>query len=240
MANMVGYLNLHFQSKPIPVIFFFCRHDLPERLLRRTVIGSLTRKPLEQCSGVVEKMENWDSPSLDEWETMRRMLKLKKFPFKFKACLVFDGLDECASSERVRLVQDLRSLQDSLPLSICFSLRQTPRYPLSIDREWKQLASIAVAPVPDNATDIATYIEEELEARIEPGRLTIGDPAIILEIEEKLLQGSQGMFLWVALQTDSLCFMDTDEAIRLALADLPPDLSTTFARILRKSDDVRR
>jgi hypothetical protein len=62
------------------------------------------------------------------------------------------------------------------------------------------LASIAVAPVPDNATDIATYIEEELEARIEPGRLTIGDPAIILEIEENLLQGSQGMFLWVALQ----------------------------------------
>ncbi|GLI77229.1 hypothetical protein PoHVEF18_005516 [Penicillium ochrochloron] len=34
--------------------------------------------------------------------------------------------------------------------------------------------------------------------------------------------------------------MDTDEAIRLALADLPPDRSTTFARILRKSDDIRR
>jgi hypothetical protein len=43
------------------------------------------------------------------------------------------------------------------------------------------------------------------------------------------------MFLWVALQIQSLCNMKTDHAIREALADLPKDLSETFARILRKS-----
>jgi hypothetical protein len=142
MANMVDYLNLHFQSKPIPVIFFFCRHDLPERLLRRTVIGSLTRQPLEQCSGVVEKMENWDSPSLDERETMRRMLKLKKFPFKFKACLVIDGLDECASSERVGLVQDLRSYKTAFHYQFAFLVARHPDI-LSPSTEsgssWRQL-----------------------------------------------------------------------------------------------------
>ncbi|KAF2189970.1 hypothetical protein K469DRAFT_762829 [Zopfia rhizophila CBS 207.26] len=47
---------------------------------------------------------------------------------------------------------------------------------------------------------------------------------------------SQGMFLWVALQIQSLCIMKTDDAIRQALADLPKDLSETFSRILLRSE----
>lgn len=238
MANMVDYLNLQ-SPKTIPIIFFFCRHDLPESLLRRVVIGSLTRQLLEQGSDSAEKLEDWDLANLNEWDKMRRMLNLS-LPSDFKVCLVIDGLDECTSSDRVELIEDLRYLQDSFSVSICVTLRQTPRYPLSINRGWNKLASIIVASVPNNAADIETFIAAELEARIESGNLTVGDPAIILEIEDKLLEGSQGMFLWVALQIDSLCFMDTDEAIRLALADLPPDLSTTFSRILNEADDIRR
>jgi hypothetical protein len=66
----------------------------------------------------------------------------------------------------------------------------------------------------------------------------IGDPALILEIQDALLEGSQGMFLWVALQIKSLCAMETDDAIRQALADLPKDLSETFSRILRRSEGL--
>ena len=44
------------------------------------------------------------------------------------------------------------------------------------------------------------------------------------------------MFLWVALQIESLCGMETDQAIRDTLVDLPIDLAETFNRILRKSN----
>lgn len=239
MANMVDYLSLQFQGKSVPVFYFFCQHDLPESLLRRAVLGSLTRQLLEHDADAAKKMEDWELPNEDEWETMRRLLKLM-LPSTFKACLVIDGLDEWAPSDRVRLLGDLRSLQDNFSLSICASVRQTPKYPLAIDQEWNRLASAVVAPVPNNSSDIEIYIEEELEARIESGRLSIGDPTIVLEIQDKLLQGSQGMFLWVALQIDSLCSMDTDEEIRQALADLPPNLSATFSLILRETDDTRR
>ena len=43
------------------------------------------------------------------------------------------------------------------------------------------------------------------------------------------------MFLWAALQIQSLCSMKTDHAIREALKDLPRDLAQTFSRILHKS-----
>ncbi|OAF60108.1 hypothetical protein VC83_03189 [Pseudogymnoascus destructans] len=76
----------------------------------------------------------------------------------------------------------------------------------------------------------------ELENHIESKRLVIGNPSLILEIQDFLLEQSHGMFLWVALQIISLCDMKTDDAIRQALTDLPKDLSETFSRILRKAE----
>ncbi|KAK0656504.1 ankyrin repeat-containing domain protein [Cercophora newfieldiana] len=65
--------------------------------------------------------------------------------------------------------------------------------------------------------------------------LTVEIPDDNPDIQQALLQGAQGMFLWVTLQIDSLCDAKTDEAIRAALADLPKDLTETFSRILRKA-----
>jgi hypothetical protein len=89
--------------------------------------------------------------------------------------------------------------------------------------------------MPDDNPDVEAYIDAELESRVESGKLKIGNPAIILEIQQKLMKGSQGMFLWVTLQFESLCAMQTDDAIHQALNDLPEDLPETFSRILQRS-----
>jgi ankyrin repeat protein len=100
----------------------------------------------------------------------------------------------------------------------------------------ERFTAARVTSIPDDNPDIEAFISAELESRIESKKLVIGNPALILEIQDTLLEGSQGMFLWVALQIESLCDMKTDDAIRQALADLPKDLSETFLRILRKSE----
>ena len=89
--------------------------------------------------------------------------------------------------------------------------------------------------LPDDNPEIESFIEAELERCPRQKCLTIGDPTLILDIQDALSKGSQGMFLWVALQIQSLCSMETDRAIREALADLPKDLSETFTRMLLKS-----
>ena len=88
--------------------------------------------------------------------------------------------------------------------------------------------------------DIETFIETELEACIMSKRLVVGDPNIVLEIQDALVTGSEGMFLWVALQIASLCSMESDYAIRQALADLPKDLSEAFSRTLQKPERSER
>ena len=44
-------------------------------------------------------------------------------------------------------------------------------------------------------SEIAEYIESALEERLESGSLCLGDPAIILIIQDALVKGSQGMLV---------------------------------------------
>jgi hypothetical protein len=89
--------------------------------------------------------------------------------------------------------------------------------------------------MPDGNPDIENFINAELERYLQNGKLSVGDPALRLEIQTALMEGAQGMFLWVVLQIESLCAERRDETIRQALADLPKNLSETFSRIFRRA-----
>ncbi|KAF1958658.1 hypothetical protein CC80DRAFT_558094, partial [Byssothecium circinans] len=84
------------------------------------------------------------------------------------------------------------------------------------------------------ANEIENFIEAELARRLEDGTLMIYDPTLILNIQDTLSKSAEGMFLWVVLQIQSLCDMQTDQEIREALTELPRDLSETYRRILQK------
>ncbi|KAF3000714.1 hypothetical protein E8E13_002932 [Curvularia kusanoi] len=149
-----------------------------------------------------------------------------------KAYLIVDGLDECDEEEKETVVQALRKIQDKLKVLVCVSFRETNNGPKPVTN---QLLATRNVPLPEDNPDIEAFIEAELERRLRQKRLTIGDPTLILNIQDALLRGSQGMFLWVTLQIQTLCTMKTDHAIRHALANLPKDLPETYTRILQRS-----
>ena len=47
--------------------------------------------------------------------------------------------------------------------------------------------------MPHENPDIDDYIQAQLEASLETGRLALGDPKIILEVQQALETGAQGM-----------------------------------------------
>ncbi|KAJ5737121.1 uncharacterized protein N7483_002246 [Penicillium malachiteum] len=238
LANMVDDLNLHHRGQNMTVAFSFCRHDLPESLKPRIIIGSIARQLIWSMPGLAERVNGYNlKGQQDEFEAIRNLLGAL-LPPGFKAYLVIDGLDECEPEDRRTVIQEIRWLQQRFSLLLCASVRKEPRDPYRIDDAWEKFESVDITAIPDNASDIEIFIETELESRITSGKLTIGNPILVLEIQDALLKGSQGMFLWVALQIDNLCTMCTDEAIRQALADLPQTLSETFDRILRKFDST--
>jgi ankyrin repeat protein len=235
MANIVEDLNVfpQYQGKNIPVSYFFCRYDIAESLKERTVIGSLARQllhtsfDLDAAVGILEKAD-MSLVSSEVIDILRQAL-----PSDHKAFFVLDGLDECDPDQRKALAFQLRVLQKLFTLHVCISFRGEPNGVLNLGST--QLASTSIMSIPEDNPDIEAFIKADLESCLESGKLEIGDHQLILEIQDALWKGSQGMFLWVALQIQSLCSMETDQAIRDALADLPEDLSETFTRILRKS-----
>jgi ankyrin repeat protein len=231
LANVVDDLHLH--PVKVPVAYFFCRHDIFDSLSARTIVGSLVRQLLCPIADLTN-VENLISPrtTLVGFETFLKILR-GSFPSDFQAFFVLDGLDECSPSQRFEVVHQLKQLQKVLSLRICLSFRSDVdnRLLLKPDLDTK----IDVMTIPDNNPDITGFIKSELYNCIDSERLVLGDPELILEIQDTLNAGAQGMFLWVALQLESLCAAKTDKAIRDTLADLPKDLPETFSRILKKS-----
>jgi Cdc6-like AAA superfamily ATPase len=187
MANMVDDLIL---TKPKgTVAYFFCRYDISESLKARTIIGCLARHLLQQSPNI-DKLDGALGidkcvPNSDSVDKIIEVALSDKVPPHY---LVLDGLDECEIRERQSLVSLLGQLWEKFQLIICISFRtDTKTQPiLGLQAKW-------TLKIPDNNPDIEEFIEAELEARIESGSLLVGNPVIILEIQDALQAGAQGM-----------------------------------------------
>jgi ankyrin repeat protein len=235
LANLVDDLHLDVQETKAPVVYFFCRYDISESLRASTILGSIARQLLVCMQSRCLNLDLARGNILDIIKpgNLETILKFV-LPPDLKTYIVIDGIDECEYSERRILMEELKRLQSKFPLRLCLSLRLEPNNPLGVDTDG--MVHTTITSIPDNSSEIATFIQAELESRIESQRLVIGDPHLILEIRDTLSQRSQGMFLWVVLQIETICMVNSDHAIRQALEDIPNNLRETFSRILQRSD----
>ncbi|KAI4614828.1 hypothetical protein J4E80_006332 [Alternaria sp. BMP 0032] len=229
LANIVDDINLRIEPKTSGLAYFFCRHDLPESKRARTVIGALVRQiisPLEHSLHELKVLDRYNLPQL--LALMRHVV-----PSQYVLYVILDGLDTCSPSERETITEQLELMAMHFNVHICISHRLEPGTELqSIAKDFPKAT---IARLPNNASDIETYVDAQLEAALLEKKLVLGDPTIILEITKALLDGSQHMFLWVALQIQSLCMMQTDHDIRKALVKLPQDLSEIYSQILQQA-----
>ncbi|BCS28246.1 uncharacterized protein APUU_61294S [Aspergillus puulaauensis] len=232
LANIIDDLNLDASQKTM-VVYFFCQHDEAESLTARTVIGSLARQMLQSGMGLgnaSEFLDERDSLSLD------RVVELLQNSLPdFQAYFVLDGLMHCDPTEQRLILEKLRLLQDSKSLAVCISHRKESSSP---QKALGRLMNMTVFPIGDQNPEIDCFIETELERCINSGELVVNDPLLVDEIGRRLAEGAQGMFLWVALEIKALCLQQTDADIRIAIANLPRDLSAIYHLILQKSQPV--
>lgn len=232
-CHMVDDLNISLQhggNRDTVVIYFFCSHDWPERLKADTVLRFLVRQLLNPLPDLKKFARQLDRTKWDrELETILKIAQ----DFLPRTCNVYfllDGLDEIEPKVREKLFSYLQGLQKSaqemFPLLLCVSVRLEPNNTL---RSWP--GNVDAISIPEDNPDIKLYIDDELERCIESGKLVIGNPTLILEIQQALYQKAQGMFLWVAIQIKLLCSMKIDHTIKEALLDLLRDLSETFSRV---------
>ena len=105
LANIVDDLSLSTMKDRSLVAYFFCKHDIPESLQARTIVGSLVQQLL--CSILdlcVPAKSCKNTHTIGDTKKVLEML-FQGFSPDTKAYLVLDGLDECDSREKETLVQ---------------------------------------------------------------------------------------------------------------------------------------
>jgi len=231
LANIVADLDFHNQNNSTAVAYFFSRYDILQSLKARTILGSLARQlllPLTDLMSLLDVIED----SVAEIDLVKIFNRLKFLPRDYKAYVILDGLHECEPGERNIVLEELRRLQDNISLFLCISTMLEPNSPSKMRAEKLNAYTVTM---PDDNPDIESFIGVELKNCLESGKLVIGNRKLESEIQDALIKGSHGMFLWVALQIQSLCTLQTDHDIRDALSNLPQTLSETYARVLRQS-----
>lgn len=225
LANIVDDLTTHVEGLDATVAYFFCRHDLSESLNGRTIIGALGRQLLRSVSDF-SALTVADKTYLSSDEITSQLKQA--IPSNSGTYIVLDGLHLCNRSTRGEVSAAIRTLQQVRKVSVCVSYRLAPDSATDIPKFF----NTKFVPQPDNGPDVEAFIETELERCLTSRSLTLGDPTLVLEIQDALLKGSHGMFLWVSLQIRSLCSMITDGEIKEALSDLPQNLTQIYNRIL--------
>ena len=75
LANIVDDINIYKGIKKTTVAYFFCRHDIPESLKARTVLGSFARQLLRTILDIAMVTEVYDETSLiEDTEKLIRVL----------------------------------------------------------------------------------------------------------------------------------------------------------------------
>jgi hypothetical protein len=176
--------------------FFFCRHDDQMSLTARTTLGSIARQlatgiPPESFRGF--SAENVDSEAMITF--LHATLTERRHYF-----IVLDGLDECEEAQVQEISQALSSLLHSsrLQVRIYFSGRPYvvkwlteglhPEYHITLETEENQ-AKIAL----DIDSLIKTTLTQQLEGNTP--ELRVGDPTLILTVQETLQEKAQGMYV---------------------------------------------
>ncbi|KAI9809378.1 MAG: hypothetical protein M1827_006890 [Pycnora praestabilis] len=232
----------HFLNSSIRIAYYFCRYDEYESLAPETILGNLARQFLEGLD-MPELVQHMLEPvsvggRILSIEDLTRILEEVMLMSRDASVIIIDGINECEAPDLAQLINSLKILVDNTSCRLFISSRPE----LQIKRKRGNLFTISMSS-PYLSSDINSYIKDEVNRKAQEGSLIVADSNLISEICQALIEGADGMFLWVKFQILDICDGPlSDAAIRDLLRNLPKDLPATYnralARISRKADAI--
>ncbi|KAL8978025.1 MAG: hypothetical protein Q9205_006297 [Flavoplaca limonia] len=233
---------LHTSDRTHFVAFFYCDYNDPATQKPHLILGSLIQQFAKQDERSFEKVQeycewrNVECRSDFEYDNQElRNLVIDITSSLEHVIIIVDGLDECGANtlEVTELLASL-NLEDGVAnLKTLFLSRDE----LDIREKLGSCTQLAIGA---RSHDLRLYVGAEIDTRIRKNKLRIKDQSLKEYIMETLVNGAEGMFRWVACQMDHLCELPNDASRRKALSNLPPTLTATYERILRRVNASNR
>ncbi|TGZ80706.1 hypothetical protein EX30DRAFT_49586 [Ascodesmis nigricans] len=146
-----------------------------------------------------------------------------------KICLLVDALDKCEEESRTALLQRLKGLTSNGSTKQRLKLVITSRPHVRVNSYLQDIVQIPLG-ASNLTSEITSFVEAEVQKLPRYGKY------LLQEIEQTLIEGANGMFLWVSLVLDDLkkSSTTTPQKIRHKLQTLPKDLPEVYIKILRQ------
>lgn len=186
-ANLVENLVASTVPSPTTVVsYFFCRYDDSDSVDVQDIIGSIVRQILEATPPEAFADIELSPTSLQADVAMGYLWTLLPPDDERDFFIIIDALDECTKLEE--LMQHLKEFLDSkYKFHVFCSCRTDTCLGSTLKLEPQHHISMSAD------AELKQYIQSELEHRLESGILKLGDPNLIVDIREALINGSQGM-----------------------------------------------
>ncbi|KAL8654100.1 MAG: hypothetical protein Q9226_003563 [Calogaya cf. arnoldii] len=217
------------------VAFFYCDYKDPATHEPRLLLGSLVQQIAKQDEQSFERVKSFCDTHNPEYKENveydpQELLELVcDLTISFdRATIMVDGLDECGvnAAAVTELLASLNRAGKETNIKTLFLSRNH----VDIREYLDEYTEIAIAA---KSSDLRLYVGAEIDARTRNHKLRIKEKSLKEHIMERLVEGADGMFRWVACQMDYLCELPNDSSRRKALQNLPPTLPATYERILR-------
>lgn len=260
MANVVSHLKCLDIAEGAPgqvrerlVVSFFFQRKEGKIPAAQTVIQSILRQ-------ILRTIHSKGTLTTDQCARLTT-LNIRRSPSLIQAVVdktqiiyaVLDGIDECPIETADEIFQWFRELGEVLSLRLCFSNRvNAPVQKLAEDifKPSNTDASLRDAVYslcqismnnPGRVSELSAYIAAEIERRKHVRSL---EPHLLDMIQNALISGAQGMYLWAVLQLDAIfpryqTSIVVDADVARLLQHLPRDLHQAINRSLAAINDKR-
>ncbi|KAJ7241261.1 ankyrin repeat-containing domain protein [Mycena rebaudengoi] len=219
---VVDYLRNELQGNNTGVAAAYLNHKECDAQSPSNVLAGLwwqlvaERPILPAVQQLYEKHQNQRTrPSLDE---VRNILTAMTAEYS-KLFFVVDALDEYPEAHRDILLDALAAMGKSVSLMFTSRPNITPEAFFS---------TALVLEISAKDEDIRSYVRAQIQSGFRLSKHVRARPKLREEIETKIAENADGMFLIAKLHIDSLATKSTIKAVRDALQNLPEDLEHTY------------
>jgi hypothetical protein len=184
LANIIDDLNL-FQNAI--TLYFFARHDTPDSLSSRTILGCLARQLLESFVNDT-RFDHIFAQRVSQLDLDDIIVIFNTIPSHGRPVyVVVDGLDEGSTEEQETVLRCLSSIKPN-GYKICISVR-TP----TETSVWEGQSFEFYESIPEENQDISDFVQVEVDQRVRNKRLVTLDPLLVRDIKQELIDGACGM-----------------------------------------------
>ncbi|VDB87237.1 unnamed protein product [Peniophora sp. CBMAI 1063] len=215
------------EDASLPLAYFHFDFNDVKKQHCRALVSSLVFQigtRFQVCLDYLKELRSPDAPNYEQLLSMlSRLLSLSGPVF-----VILDALDECPERGRDRALTEfldmLRSFEDD-----AFRLLITCRPEAEIRRRLSHLSTHSLSL--HGADEHLRELRRHIEGRLSDREAYLWPDCIRRRAQKILCEMSQGMFLWVDLQLQSLKHCAASD-VEQALCQLPLSLSDTYERIL--------